>query len=146
MTTYAGVEEAHKSAKGAFVRRRYRVLNDEAAPHSFYAGHFAWGPFGTVIAHLAFVLILMALVVSTYTSFEQNVNIGVGDKAGASTNCCGMTAIASTKCHSESPRGSKSLTRAEKHSLPGQYHCGGNLPTKPTVLVKLPRQRQAKKT
>lgn len=82
MATATEVEEAYKTAKDVFVRRRYRVLNDEAAPHSFYADRFAWGPFGTVIAHLAFVLILVAFVVSAYTSFEQNVNIGVGDKAG----------------------------------------------------------------
>lgn len=57
--------------------RRFRVLGD--AP-SVYADRFRWGPFGTAIAHAAFVIILFGMLLSSVTGFETTLFVTVGDR------------------------------------------------------------------
>lgn len=62
----------------------YRMLPDPAAPAgeaAFYADRFRWGPFGTVIAHAAMVVVLAAFGVTAFTGFESNLDIAVGQSA-----------------------------------------------------------------
>lgn len=51
-------------------RQRFRVLADDA-PGSLYADRFRWAPFGTAIAHLAFIVILVGVLVSSLGGFRD---------------------------------------------------------------------------
>jgi cytochrome c biogenesis protein len=52
--------------------RRFRTVDD---PHddglNLYADRFRWGPFGTVMAHLSFVIILVGFFLSATTGFKN---------------------------------------------------------------------------
>ncbi|MDO5728780.1 MAG: cytochrome c biogenesis protein ResB [Actinomycetaceae bacterium] len=77
----------HDTAEDALARTRevirsqhYRVLEDEKAPDTrLYADRFRFGPFGTVIAHASFVIILAAFAVSAFTGFEMSIEAPVGE-------------------------------------------------------------------
>lgn len=60
-------------------KQHYRVVADEKSPDTaIYADRFRFGPFGTVIAHASFVIILAAFAVSAFTGFEESVEAPVG--------------------------------------------------------------------
>ncbi|GAB48596.1 cytochrome c biogenesis protein ResB [Mobilicoccus pelagius] len=62
-------------------RRRYRVLDDpKGAGYGLYADRYRWMPFGTVIAHASFVVLLVGMLVSANTGFSENVPVTVGGK------------------------------------------------------------------
>jgi len=58
----------------------FRTINDpDDEGLNLYADRFRWGPFGSVLAHLSFVLILVGFFVSASTGFKDNsVTIAVG--------------------------------------------------------------------
>ena len=58
-------------------KRRFRVLGERPG---LYADRFRWGPFGTAIAHAAFVMILFGMLVSSVTGFESTLFVTVGDR------------------------------------------------------------------
>lgn len=66
---------AHLASKG------YRVLADPKDPSgSFYADKNRWMPFGTVLAHLAFVIIIGGMVVTSTLGFRDlSFAVPVGD-------------------------------------------------------------------
>lgn len=60
-------------------RHRFRVLDDERAPgQALYADRHAWSGIGTVIAHLSFVIILAAFVISATFGVEEDLAVPVG--------------------------------------------------------------------
>ncbi len=61
-------------------RHRFRVIHQpEDAGQNLYADRYRWGPFGTVIAHVSFVVILLGFFLSATTGFkDQNVVAPVG--------------------------------------------------------------------
>lgn len=66
----------------------YRILPDQRdSDHSLYADRFRYGPFGTVIAHTSFVIILAAFAISGFGGFERNLDVAVGEtvEVGAET-------------------------------------------------------------
>ena len=52
--------------------RRFRTINDpDDNGLNLYADRFRWGPFGTVIAHISFVVILLGFFLSATTGFKD---------------------------------------------------------------------------
>ncbi|MCL2489664.1 MAG: cytochrome c biogenesis protein ResB [Propionibacteriaceae bacterium] len=79
----AGLAKASKALKAA----RYRVV--ELPENSLFVDRFAWGGFGTVVAHLSFIVILAAFLVSGLASFSVLLNAPIGGNpvaVGDSTN------------------------------------------------------------
>lgn len=73
---------ALETTKKLLKKHHFRLVTDEKAPDSrLFADKFRFGPFGTVIAHASFVIILAAFAVSAFTGFEENLDIAVGDTA-----------------------------------------------------------------
>jgi len=67
--------------RGVLKSYRFRTIDDpdDEGSLNLYADRFRWGPFGTVVAHLSFVLILVGFAVSATTGFKDNsVTIAVG--------------------------------------------------------------------
>ena len=52
----------------------YRVVS---SGQGLYADKYAWGGFGTVVAHLSFIIILIAFVISGRTGHDEVVNLAV---------------------------------------------------------------------
>jgi cytochrome c biogenesis protein len=61
---------------------RFRTITDsDNDGQNLYADRFRWGPFGTVMAHLSFVLILVGFFLSATTGFKDtNFTAPVGEK------------------------------------------------------------------
>jgi len=59
---------------------RFRTITDpDEDGQNLYADRFRWGPFGTVMAHLSFVVILLGFFLSATTGFkDSNVVVPVG--------------------------------------------------------------------
>lgn len=72
--------EALARARDVIGAKHYRVLADDQSPKDrLYADRFRFGPFGTVIAHASFVIILAAFAVSAFTGFEASIEAPVGE-------------------------------------------------------------------
>ncbi|MDO5626777.1 MAG: cytochrome c biogenesis protein ResB [Mobilicoccus sp.] len=70
-------------------KRRFRVLDDPKGDgFSLYADRYRWMPFGTVIAHASFVILLIGFVVSANGGFSMNQPVTVGSRVaiGHGTN------------------------------------------------------------
>ena len=65
-----------KAAARGLKEARHRVV--PADDRSFYADRFAWGGFGTVVAHLGFIVILAAFVISGTGSYATVLNVPIG--------------------------------------------------------------------
>ena len=83
------VDEASAQVAAGLNRDRFRVL---AAPTKggadLYADKFRWGPFGTVVAHLSFVIIMAGFVVSGTLGFKDDsfiAPVGVPVEVGHGT-------------------------------------------------------------
>lgn len=75
------VEATGTRVREALRARGYRVVDDPRDPHSLYADRFRWAPFGTAVAHLGFVVILVGVLVSSLFGFsEPSVPATVGQK------------------------------------------------------------------
>jgi len=61
---------------------RFRTINDpDDNGMNLYADRFRWGPFGTVMAHLSFVIILVGFFLSATTGFKDtNFTAPVGQR------------------------------------------------------------------
>lgn len=64
-------------------RRGFRIIADERGPGlNLYADRFRWAPFGTVVAHVAFVLIMAGVLISGAGGFtEDQFVVTVGTRA-----------------------------------------------------------------
>ena len=72
VTVPGGVEDAASAVRAAFRAERFRVLDAPTARGAdLYADKFRWGPLGTVLAHLSFVVILAGFVVSATMGFKD---------------------------------------------------------------------------
>jgi len=58
--------------------RRHRVLVDPGDPRALYADQYAWGGVGTVAAHISFLMILGAFVLSAHAGIDDALTIPVG--------------------------------------------------------------------
>ncbi|MDO5720472.1 MAG: cytochrome c biogenesis protein ResB [Actinomycetaceae bacterium] len=77
--TTTGTADALEITRQKLRKQHYRVVADEKAPDtSIYADRFRFGPFGTVIAHASFVIILAAFAISAFTGFEESIEAPVG--------------------------------------------------------------------
>lgn len=68
----ADPKAAAERVRAAFRRRHFRVLEGESGNKriTLYADKFRWAPFGTVVAHLSFVIILAGFVVSALPGYN----------------------------------------------------------------------------
>jgi ResB protein required for cytochrome c biosynthesis len=66
-------QAAAASVASAFGRRHFRtIVHEDGDTIHLYADHFRWGPFGTVIAHLSLVLILVGALVGSAFGFRNS--------------------------------------------------------------------------
>lgn len=82
MTTAARPETALEGVRKALRGRRFRVVADShEGTLTVYADRHRWAPFGTIVTHLSFVLILVGFVLSSTTGFKDSqVTVPVGTK------------------------------------------------------------------
>ena len=67
-----GPDTAMDDVREVLRSHRFRTVNDpDDDGLNLYADRFRWGPFGTVIAHLSFVLILLGFFLSATTGFKD---------------------------------------------------------------------------
>ncbi|MCL2784634.1 MAG: cytochrome c biogenesis protein ResB [Propionibacteriaceae bacterium] len=59
--------------------KRYRIISGNET--SLYADKNAWGGFGTPIAHLSFILIMAAFVITSLTALQQVLVLSIGGDA-----------------------------------------------------------------
>jgi cytochrome c biogenesis protein len=68
----AGTGEASDYVRQVLKSHRFRTIADSDQDGlSLYGDRFRWGPFGTVIAHLSFVVILVGFFLSATTGFKD---------------------------------------------------------------------------
>ncbi|AKT52627.1 hypothetical protein ADJ73_06220 [Arsenicicoccus sp. oral taxon 190] len=82
ITTPLPADTVLERVRSGLRAKGYRVLDDPRGPgRNTYADRFRWPPFGTIFAHVAFVIILLGCLVTANTGFsEDSVNVSVGDK------------------------------------------------------------------
>ena len=94
----SGTKEAGEVAFGNAIAvlqsKRWRVVHDEKNPNSAYADKNRWGPFGTALAHLAFILIMLAFVFTNTLAFERFLTIPVGGTVHVEGTTLSATALA----------------------------------------------------
>ncbi|MCL1923804.1 MAG: cytochrome c biogenesis protein ResB [Propionibacteriaceae bacterium] len=56
--------------------RHYRVIRQ--GDNALFADKNSWGPLGTVLAHLAFIIIIGAFILTSLFTFEQRLNLHAG--------------------------------------------------------------------
>jgi cytochrome c biogenesis protein len=65
-------DKAMEDVRGLLKSRRFRTVADpDDNGLNLYADRFRWGPFGTVVAHLSFVVILLGFFLSATTGFKD---------------------------------------------------------------------------
>ncbi len=70
--------EAFEAVSTSLRKRRYRIIKDGDSGR-FYADKNRWAPLGTVAAHIAFDIILIGVLVSSFSGFrDENVVVPVG--------------------------------------------------------------------
>jgi cytochrome c biogenesis protein len=111
MSAVASVEpsEAVASVQAAFRSRHFRtVVDDRGDTIHVYADKFRWGPFGTVIAHLSLVLILIGALVGSSLGFRNTgLAVAVGSRVDVGYNT-GLTVEATNFSDSYYTNGSPS--------------------------------------
>jgi len=75
-------------------KRRYRVI--PSGESGLFADKFSWSGFGTVTAHISFLVILAAFVVTWLWGFQQLLNVTVGGDPVAVGGNSGLTVQATT--------------------------------------------------
>lgn len=75
----ASPQATYDAVRDALRSHRFRVLEDPRAPGlGCYADRGRFGPWGTVISHLAFVVILFGVFVTSSFGFDDTLNVTVG--------------------------------------------------------------------
>lgn len=73
--------EATAGVRAALRARGFRVVDDPRDAGSLYADRFRWAPFGTSVAHLGFVVILVGVMVSSLFGFDEpGIPVTVGHR------------------------------------------------------------------
>ncbi len=111
VTSAATPERATAVLDSALRSRRFRTITEtdaETGTTYLYADHNRWGPFGTVIAHLSLVLILVgALVGATFGFRQDGLAVAVGSRVDIG-NGTGMSVEATRFADSYYENGSPS--------------------------------------
>src|SRR5450759_2121375 len=111
MNAVASVEPAAAVAtvEAAFRSRHFRTIaDDQGDTIHVYADKFRWGPFGTVIAHLSLVLILIGALVGSSLGFRNTgLAVAVGSRVDVGYNT-GLTVEATNFSDSYYTNGSPS--------------------------------------
>jgi cytochrome c biogenesis protein len=78
----AAPEKAMEDVRGILKSHHFRtVVDPDDEGLNLYADRFRWGPFGTVMAHLSFVVILLGFFLSATTGFKDTqFTAAVGQK------------------------------------------------------------------
>lgn len=76
-------DEAIKRIRAELKARRYRTIDDPKGPGlNLYADRFRFGPLGTAVSHIAFVVILLGVLISATTGFKNpELAVAVGSRA-----------------------------------------------------------------
>ncbi len=75
----APAEDSLEAVRATLRRHRFRVLEDPRDPGgSVYADRGRFGPWGTVVSHLAFVVVLFGVFVSATSGFDETLYVTVG--------------------------------------------------------------------
>ncbi len=91
--TTEGPEEALAVTEQVLRKDRFRVLPDEkSGGRAFFADRNAWAGIGTVIAHVSFVIILLAFVISARFGVEEQLSLPV-DREVELGHDTGLTAL-----------------------------------------------------
>ena len=79
-TAPVSAEKAFEAVCADARRHRMRVITHDKGPgRNAYIDRCSWGPFGTILAHAAFVIIMAGFVVSSFTGFrDQQFTLTVG--------------------------------------------------------------------
>jgi cytochrome c biogenesis protein len=89
------VDAAAERVRETLHRKHFRVVDGTAKVGAdVYADRFRWGPFGTVVAHLSLIVVMLGFVVSATTGFRDEsfiAPVGVEVEVGHGT---GLTAKA----------------------------------------------------
>lgn len=90
------VETAAARVRGGLGQARFRVLDGTAASKGadLYGDRFRWAPFGTVIAHISFLIVMLGFVVSAAFGFRVealHAPVGTPVEVGHGT---GLTVLA----------------------------------------------------
>ena len=94
--TGLGREKTLQIVREVLRRSRFRVLADDRDPgHSLYADRNAWSGTGTVIAHLSFIIILLAFVISSTWGIEEDLAVPVGREVEVGHDT-GLTVLATS--------------------------------------------------
>lgn len=82
VTSTRAVAEAADHAASSLRHKRYRTLVVEGPDAiDVYADRFRWAPFGSIVAHLSLVLVLLGVVVGTGLGFRDNdFSVPVGSR------------------------------------------------------------------
>lgn len=96
----AGPQTAADDVRAVLKSHHFRTVTDPGAENevNLYADRFRWGPFGTVIAHLSFVVILLGFFLSATTGFKDTQftapvgqRVEVGEETGLSIEAKSFT-------------------------------------------------------
>ncbi|MDO5025961.1 MAG: cytochrome c biogenesis protein ResB [Trueperella sp.] len=89
IVTAVPLADARAAVTQAARKRRMRVIPDSDLPDEYlYVDKYHWAPFGTAISHLAFILIIIGFVVSSFAGFRNeafNLTVGVPEEVGYGT-------------------------------------------------------------
>lgn len=93
------VDASAERVRKALHAKHFRVVDGTAkAGADVYADRFRWGPFGTVVAHLSLIVIMLGFVVSATTGFRDEsfiapvgVEVPVGHGTGLTVKALSFT-------------------------------------------------------
>jgi cytochrome c biogenesis protein len=93
------VDSSVERVRQALRHKHFRVLDGTAKVGTdVYGDRFRWGPFGTVVAHLSFIVIMLGFVVSATTGFRVEnfvapvgVDVPVGHGTGLTVKALSFT-------------------------------------------------------
>ncbi len=97
---------ALQDVRAVLHKHHFRVIDQpEDEGDNLYADRFRWGPFGTVIAHVSFVVILLGFFLSATTGFkDQSFVAPVGQKVAVGHGS-GLTLEAKSFTETDYPNG-----------------------------------------
>lgn len=122
-----------EAVQAVLKRNHFRVRVDDKDPeHSLYADRHAWSGVGTVIAHLSFILILLAFVITSRWGIEEEIAAPVGREVSVGHDT-GVSLLATSFSDSYSEEG-----QPEDYVSELELHRGDEVVAEQTVRVNSP--------
>lgn len=87
ITSPLGVDEARAAVRSSLEQTRHRVIADPDG-ETVFADRWHWAPFGTAVAHLGYVVVMAAFLVSSFLGFRNDafdLTIGIPEEVGHGT-------------------------------------------------------------